>query len=260
MKIYSNIFDIARPVARQIYVAPNSVYAIGIKVVNFDIAEKEYALKVFEGSTELTPMASKVDGFTLFQRTSPSSPTVKTYDVVYVKGSNVQHFELIDNTTDSTVFDIDQAGGVMDLPIATESVLGGIKVGENLTIEADGTLNGPEVVEYTEGDGISIEDGEISVDDTVALKEEIPTKTSELTNDSRFLQKSEAGGISVSDVEATNVTVSETAQFNGTVTVDVENFLDATTGERAIEQHTTHNFEVEYEDGGTESFTVWANA
>lgn len=260
MKIYSNIFDLAQPVTRQIYVAPNSIYAFGIKIVNEGVPETDFALKVFQNGTEIQPMESTVDGFKLYQRTSPSSPAAVAYDVVYVKGSNVQHFDLIDNTTNSTVFDIDQAGGALDLPIASETVLGGVKVGENLTIEADGTLNGPDVVEYTEGDGISIEDGEISVDDTVALKEEIPTKTSELTNDSRFLQKSEAGGISVSDVEATNVTVSETAQFNGTVTVDVENFLDATTGERAIEQHTTHNFEVEYEDGGTESFTVWTNA
>ena len=101
-------------------------------------------------------MESTVDGFKLYQRTSSSSPAVTAYDVVYIKGSKVQHFDLVDNTTNSTVFDIDQQGGALDLPIASASVLGGIKVGNNLTIDADGKL---------------------SIGDTVALKTEIPTNT-----------------------------------------------------------------------------------
>lgn len=186
MKIYSNVFDLSQPIARQIYVAPNSVYAFGIKIVNEGVPETDFALKVFQNGTEIQPMDTTVDGFKLYQRTSSSTPTAIAYDVVYVKGSNVQHFDLIDNTTNSTVFDIDQDGGAFDLPIASEAVLGGVKVGRNLTIEADGTLNGKDTVEYTQGNGISIVDGRISIDDTVALKNEIPTKTSNLTNDSNF--------------------------------------------------------------------------
>lgn len=278
MKIYSNVFDLSQPIARQIYVAPNSVYAFGIKIVNEGVPETGFALKVFQNGTEIQPMDTTVDGFKLYQRTSPSTPTAVAYDVVYIKGSNVQHFDLIDNTTNSTVFDIDQAGGALDLPIASETVLGGVKVGENLTIDADGKLNGPEVVEYTEGDGISIDDGEISIDETVALKDDIPTKTSDLTNDSRFLQKTEAGGISVSDIEATNITVSETAQLTGTVTIDKNNFLDSNTGGQAIPTmmseldndvgyitqdelppipQTTALFEGEYEDGESFSMNVY---
>ena len=102
-------------------------------------------------------MESTVDGFKLYQRTSSSSPAVTAYDVVYIKGSKVQHFDLVDNTTNSTVFDIDQQGGALDLPIASASVLGGIKVGNNLTIDAEGKL---------------------SIGDNVALKTEIPTNTS----------------------------------------------------------------------------------
>ena len=186
MKIYSNVFDLARPVSRQIYVAPNSVYAFGIKIVNAGVPESDFQLKVFQNGVEIDPMGSNVDGFKLYRRTSPSSPTSIAYDVVYIKGSKVQHFDLVDNTTNSTVFDIDQEGGALDLPIASDAVLGGVKVGKNLTIEADGTLNGKDTVEYTPGTGISIVDGNISIDDTVALKNEIPTKTSELTNDSDF--------------------------------------------------------------------------
>ena len=149
MKIYSNVFDLSQPIARQIYVAPNSVYAFGIKIVNEGVPETYFALKVFQNGTEIQPMDTTVDGFKLYQRTSSSTPTAVAYDVVYIKGSKVQHFDLVDNTTNSTVFDIDQEGGALDLPIASEAVLGGVKVGRNLTIEADGTLNGKDTVEYT---------------------------------------------------------------------------------------------------------------
>ena len=132
-------------------------------------------------------MESTVDGFKLYRRTSPSAPTSIAYDVVYIKGSKVQHFDLVDNTTNSTVFDIDQEGGALDLPIASDAVLGGVKVGRNLTIEADGTLNGKDTVEYTPGTGISIIDGNISIDDTVALKNEIPKKLSQLENDAGYI-------------------------------------------------------------------------
>lgn len=186
MKIYSNVFDLTQPISRQVYVSPNSVYAFGIKIVKKGIPETDYQLKVFQNGTEIQPMDAVVDGFKLYQRTSPSNPTVTPYDVVYIKGDTVQHLDLVENTTNSTVFDIDQKGGALDMPIASSSVLGGIKVGKNLTIEADGTLNGKDTVEYTAGSGISIANGSISIDDTVALKTEIPTKTSVLTNDSNF--------------------------------------------------------------------------
>ena len=187
MKIYSNVFDLARPVQRQIYVAPNSVYAFGIKIVNAGVPESDFQLKVFQNGVEIDPMGSNVDGFKLYRRTSPSAPTSIAYDVVYIKGSKVQHFDLVDNTTNSTVFDIDQEGGALDLPIASDAVLGGVKVGRNLTIEADGTLNGKDTVEYTPGTGISIIDGNISIDDTVALKNEIPKKLSQLENDAGYI-------------------------------------------------------------------------
>ena len=189
MKIYSNVFDLTQPISRQVYVSPNSVYAFGIKIVKKGIPETDYQLKVFQNGTEIQPMGTIVDGFKLYQRTSPSNPTVTAYDVVYVKGDNVQHLDLVENTTNSTVFDIDQKGGALDIPIASSSVLGGIKVGKNLTIEADGTLNGKDTVEYTQGTGITIANGSISIDDTVALKNEIPTKTSDIINNSGYIQQ-----------------------------------------------------------------------
>lgn len=141
MKIYSNKFSLTTPVARQFYTSPNSIYAFGIKFEKNGTDVTGNDISVFLGSTALEPMEATVDGYTLYQRTSSSEPTMNRYDVVYSKDGVIQHFELIENITNSTVFDIDQKGGAMELPIASESVLGGIKVGEGLKIEADGKLD-----------------------------------------------------------------------------------------------------------------------
>lgn len=86
------------------------------------------------------------------------------------------------------------------LPVASPTTLGGIKVGNNLSIDQDGTLNAEKgtqsYAELTNKPKINnVElDGEKSLDDlgiqakgNYALKNEIPTKTSELNNDSGFL-------------------------------------------------------------------------
>ena len=69
-------------------------------------------------------------------------------------------------------------------------------------------------VEYSAGTGIDIEDGVISVDSDVAMKTDLPTKTSDLDNDSGFVTSSDvhtytAGtGIDItSDVIAVDNTV-----------------------------------------------------
>ena len=258
MKIYSNVFDLTQPISRQVYVSPNSIYAFGIKIVKKGIPETDYQLKVFQNGTEIQPMDTIVDGFKLYQRTSPSNPTVTAYDVVYVKGDNVQHLDLVENTTNSTVFDIDQKGGALDIPIASASVLGGIKVGKNLTIEADGTLNGKDTVEYTQGAGITIVDGIISIDDTVALKNEIPTKTSDITNDSDFATVSQIptalgqlendlGYATLGDIPRN---ISQLENDAGYITIDE---IPPTP---PIPQ-TTALFEGEYEDGTPFSMNVY---
>ena len=277
MKIYSNVFDLTQPISRQVYVSPNSVYAFGIKIVKKGIPETDYQLKVFQNGTEIQPMGTIVDGFKLYQRTSPSNPTVTEYDVVYIKGDKVQHLDLVENTTNSTVFDIDQKGGALDIPIASSSVLGGIKVGKNLTIEADGTLNGKDTVEYTAGSGITIANGSISIDNTVALKDEIPTNTSELTNDSNFATVSQIptrvgqlendsgyiqdGG----DLNVSNLNVTETLQINPAEVYNLEgNPISIVVSDQHIEdvaqnkinQIPSLHFNGEYDNGELFDFEV----
>ena len=103
-----------------------------------------------------------------------------------------------------------------ELPIASESVLGGIKVGKNLTIDADGTLNAQaggsvdvDLSDYAKKDelhthsnksildNIKQEDidkwnsgtgGDVDLTD-YALKTDIPKKVSQLTNDKNYINQ-----------------------------------------------------------------------
>ena len=62
------------------------------------------------------------------------------------------------------------AGGLTELPIASADTLGGVKVGDNLTIDENGVLNADDV-DLT----------------PYAQKSELPTKVSDLENDSLFI-------------------------------------------------------------------------
>lgn len=80
--------------------------------------------------------------------------------------------------------------GVADKPIASATELGLVKVGSNLTIDADGKLN---AVGGTGGVSQEYVDSKVQEEATAReaaddeLRAEIPTKTSQLTNDSGFL-------------------------------------------------------------------------
>lgn len=71
------------------------------------------------------------------------------------------------------------------LPIASSSTLGGIKVGDNLTIDPVTGVLDADGSTYTAGNGINISaNDEISVDTSVVAEvSDLPTKTSDLTND-----------------------------------------------------------------------------
>lgn len=197
MKIYANKFELRTPLERRYYAAPNSIFAFAVKAT-LDGEDADGTITVFQGSTELTPMEATIDGYKLYKRTSGSETAVNEFDIVYTKGAVVQHFTLIENITDSTVFDIDQEGGVLELPIASDSVLGGIKVGDNLTIEADGTLNA----------------------------DAVPTKTSQLENDSGFITEADIPEVPV----ATTTTAGKVIVGSG-LSVDANGKIDALAGE-----------------------------
>ena len=115
----------------------------------------------------------------------------------------------IDNNTIKMVNGVLTASVSADLPIATATTLGGIKVGNNLSITEDGTLsanggsagttdytqleNKPQInsVELTGNktlDDLGIQaKGDYQPAGDYATTADIPTKTSQLTNDSGFL-------------------------------------------------------------------------
>lgn len=122
------------------------------------------------------------------------------------------------NLLDSTLTQVAKSGDYNDLinkptipeeyilPKASDTTLGGIKVGNNLTIDEDGTLNAqaggagtsnyndltnkPTINNATIQGDLSLSD--IGIDlSTLALKTEIPTTTSQLTNTSGYITRNE---------------------------------------------------------------------
>ena len=75
---------------------------------------------------------------------------------------------------------------------------------------------------YTAGTGIDITNNEISVDNTIALKSEIPTATSDLTNDSGYITSSALSGY------ATETWVGNQGYITGITSSDVTTALGYT--------------------------------
>lgn len=109
MKIYTNTIDLAQPVLKRFWVAPHSDFKLGIKIVNGgEAAANEFT--VAAGSTELIADDSKVDGFTVYTLNSGDTGFVEY--TVTVDGIT-QKMKVLQITTDSTVFDVDERGGDM---------------------------------------------------------------------------------------------------------------------------------------------------
>lgn len=89
-----------------------------------------------------------------------------------------------------------QNGGSYTLPKASPTILGGVKVGQRLTIDANGVLSADVQTGATGVESI-VAGTDIAVDNTdsanpiVNFNGTIPTQTSQLTNDSGFITKEE---------------------------------------------------------------------
>lgn len=141
--------------------------------------------------------------------------------------------------------DIDTATRNYHLPIASATILGGIKVGNNLTIEEDGTLNA-ESTEYNLpvatsstlggikiGSGLSIADGVVSVtvDSTLDDESVNPVQNSVVTNNLSTLTTA------VQDAGASITTISNNL---GTLTNSVAtNTGNISTLQNTVSNHTT---------------------
>lgn len=117
MKIYTNVFDLARICPRRFWVAPYSDFKIGVKIAEKGApSAKDFAVKA--GLTELTPDEDKVDGFTTY--TLKSADTGFVEYTIEVEGVS-EKLKLVQITTDSTVFEVGGGGGDVPADVATQS-------------------------------------------------------------------------------------------------------------------------------------------
>ena len=147
---------------------------------------------------------------------------------------------------------IDTATRNYHLPIASATTLGGIKVGTNLTIETDGTLNA-ESTEYDlpvatastlggikVGDGLTISDGSLSpvVDANLDVASTNPVRNSVVTSNINTL----ASGLQTtnSNVSTLSNTVSSLGSTVSGHTTSISNLSsDLTTLSGTVSDHTT---------------------
>jgi len=116
MKIYSNTFDLTRPTPHRFWVAPNSDFKIGVKIVNGEEpSTAEFTVK--NGATELEPDEDKIDGFTTYTVKSGSNGFVEY--TIEVEGVT-ETFKVLQIVSNSTVFDIDLVGGSLPPDVATQ--------------------------------------------------------------------------------------------------------------------------------------------
>jgi hypothetical protein len=115
MKIYTQTFDLTRPAPHRFWVAPNSDFKIGVKIVNgTEPSTATFAVK--NGAVGLEPDEDKIDGFTTYTIKSGTDGFVEY--TVEVEGVT-EKFKILQIVTDSTVFDIDMVGGSLPPDVAT---------------------------------------------------------------------------------------------------------------------------------------------
>ena len=102
MKIYTNEIDLARPILKKFYTAPCSDYKFGVKIVQ----GMNYVIEL--GGVELKS-DGETGGYKTYKMTSPNEQGVELFKIICENGqiAYIKHV-----TTDSTVFDVDEAGSV----------------------------------------------------------------------------------------------------------------------------------------------------
>lgn len=122
MKIYSQIIDLSKTAQQTFWVAPNSQFKLGVKLV------QENEFKVMDGQTELESDGD-VDGFATYPLQSTSRGE-KTY---IVEADNGQKVAIKQVTTDSTVFEVGGGGSTPEGNLV-KSVNGEFPVDNNVDV------------------------------------------------------------------------------------------------------------------------------
>lgn len=137
MKIYSIVFNLNTPSDSRIWVPQNSSYKIAVKAIQNGEDVALSGIQLFDGNTEITADEESYAGYKTFSRNSTASTSKEL--TVKALGQTSKLYEIV---TDSTVFEVGgEGGGEYELPIASSTTLGGVKVGNGLGITEDGTLS-----------------------------------------------------------------------------------------------------------------------
>ena len=109
----------------------------------------------------------------------------------YVKSAAVADNKLTLTKQDNTVVEFEGGGGSYTLPVASTTTLGGVKPDETTTtVDEDGTIHAHDttpVATTTTVGSVKPDGTTITIDSNGVITANIPTKTSDLTNDSDFI-------------------------------------------------------------------------
>ena len=153
MKIYTFELNLNEPVDKAFWVAPQSDYKIGVKVLENGNTVSASSVKLYDGSSEVVADGNLTNNFKTFTKKS-GNEGVKVYDV---KVNGVVKFKIKETTSNSTVYDVD-AQGSYTLPVATSTTLGGVKIGTGITVDSAGKISAsggaPNIIQsYSDGSG-----------------------------------------------------------------------------------------------------------
>ena len=111
MKIYTNEIDLARPILKKFYTAPCSDYKFGVKIVQ----GTNYVIELNGVKLESD---GETGGYKTYKMTSPNEQGDELFKIICENGQIVYIKHV---TTDSTVFDVDEAGSV-EIPTKTSQL------------------------------------------------------------------------------------------------------------------------------------------
>lgn len=121
MKVYSQLLDLSKTTPQTFWVAPNSSFKLGVKLV------QKTTFKVLDGDAELVS-DGEIDGFKTYSLES-TAPGMKEY---VVEAANGQKIYIKQVTTDSTVFEV--GGGSIPEGNFMKSVNGELPVNGNVNV------------------------------------------------------------------------------------------------------------------------------
>lgn len=220
MKIYSQTLDLRNPLKQRFYVAPYSMFKLGVKVV-LDGESAEGSFKLLKDGQELTPDQDLTGGFTTFSLTS-STPGIVEYKVEYKADEEAesQYFCIVQETTGSTVFEVGGEGGSTPEGNFVKSVNGEYPVNSNvdvskLKIEDDGWLTGDTIMQSLD-----------NIDDQLALKADL-TALAPVAPSIDAGENQLAGARSTAEFVNSSI-ATNTAYFRGTFTWEGDFPVEAT--------------------------------